>query len=267
MDTLHSRLYCALVSILGLDPAVPASPGQTHWYVAGLLPRLLLTVTPGHLPLCPPQHQCYTAHTCRLTWMLWNLCTATVPAAYWYLWTNHLNWDLIWPTCSLYCLQCHHFVIASSNFNWGLIWPPQPLLVRCTNLRLWMLPLLTDFGMLPFLTDFGCCHFRQTLVAATPDRLWFLSEPSLTQLPAVSYHALPHYGQAYPLLWAWQHHLNRCLRPNWLALLAYTPGMQTLLMLTIWLVAYIRCSQKFKHYRLTPGLIALSDIHLPEQIR
>ena len=38
---------------------------------------------------------------------------------------------------------------------------------------------LTDFSYAAIpLTDFGCCHSRQTLVAATPDRLWLLPLPT-----------------------------------------------------------------------------------------
>ena len=96
--------------------------------------------------------------------------------------------------------------------------------------RLWMLPLPTDFE---------CCHSQQILDAANTDRLCMLPLPTdFTSscafpgtLPALSYHVLPHYRHAYPLtlLWDQQHHLDQCLRPNWLAYLALiTPGMQTL---------------------------------------
>ena len=87
----------------------------------------------------------------------------------------------------------------------------QQTLGVATSDRLWMLSLPTDFGcrhsqrtldvvtlgglyLLSRPTDFTCCHFRQTFDAVTPDGLYYLPAPSLAQLPALSYHALAHYG-------------------------------------------------------------------------
>ena len=121
-------------------------------------------------------------------------------------------------------------------------------------------------------TDFTCCHIRKTLGAATSDRLWMLSlptdfgcchsrqtfyptAPSLAQLPSLSYHALPQYGQ------------TRSTPVG--STTSFGSMFETILISIIGIYYHswdANTTQKVTHSRLTPGIVALSDTHLPEQI-
>ena len=99
----------------------------------------------------------------------------------------------------------------------------QQTLVAATSNRLYLLP---------HSTDFRCCHFRQTLDSATFDRLLGAASSDRLWMPSLStdftiFLRLPWHSacfklscvatlwaHTYPLLWARQHHMDRCSRPD-----------------------------------------------------
>jgi hypothetical protein len=112
--------------------------------------------------------QCYTSHTCHLTWLLWIV----VPRLY----LPHIG--TCRRTAADKVLAVVPRLISCHSTD--------RLLICCPSDRLWMLPLPADFDCCHSRQTLDCCHSRQTLDAATPGRLW-----------VVISHALPHYGHMH----------------------------------------------------------------------